>query len=167
MNRKGQIISLDAVIALIIVMLSLGIAFNVMETNSYNLKEEQLFDEVVSVGKAAANLLVSHPEIICKVTFNGKEFAMNNCINTADNVITKKRLGIDGTEYECKLLLKKALTQEEISINTECNVEPTHAKNVYSEKRTVITENDGEFSKLKFEAHNFTEQEITLKVWKR
>lgn len=160
MNR-GQIISLDSVIALIIVMLSLGIVFNVMEIHSYNLKEEQLFEEISSVGKTASALLVSNPDFICKVNAGEKElFSMNNCIDSSKN-ITKEYLGIDGQKYNCELTTNAA-----IQLKTTCNDSPEQAENIYSETREVVF-NKGPISKADFDKKHFPSAIITLKVWKK
>lgn len=164
MKCRGQIISLDAVIALILVMLSLGIVFNVMETNAYDLKETQLFEEISSMGKTAGNLLVSNENIICKVKDGGKElFSMNNCLDLS-KFVRKEYLGIDSQKYSCKLTAEKNQTQKKLK--TACTDNPVSAQNIYSETREIIV-NEGDLTKQKFEELKFKSEKITLKVWKK
>ena len=156
-NSKGQVISLDALMALTIVMLAIGICFNVMETNSYDLKEQQLFQELKSVGNTAGNLLVSNPIITCKVVDGAKElFSMNNCINQTTH-IRKSYLGLT-SEDSCYI---KGL------LNTECTDHPADANNIYSETRKVILDTDGKISKADFEGKHFTITDITIMVWRK
>lgn len=169
MNSKGQIMSLDAVMALAIVMLSLGIAFNVMEANAYNLKEEQLFEELSSVGRSASNLLVSNPEIICKIRDSGgtELFSMNNCLMNGTH-ISKAHLGI-GDEYKCRIDIGIPS-----AVSRECRNVIGDAENVYSETREVAIV-DADFSKPGFNvclgggdcaAFGLQTTSITISVWK-
>lgn len=67
MDRKGQLISMDFIVSLVIVVLGLGILVQSMELNSYYAKDDQIRDELKKVGDTAAVLLVSNPEHICEL----------------------------------------------------------------------------------------------------
>ncbi|MEK6972788.1 MAG: hypothetical protein AABW72_01990 [archaeon] len=133
LHEKGQIFSIDALVALIIATLVLGLTIQIIETQSYNLKQEQVFNELKTVGHNAANLLVSLPDISCDlISEDGTGLTLlNNCID-ADKLknIEKGKLGIP-PNYKCRIKLQGA------QMNA-CKDNDTHAQNIYSEKRIIL-----------------------------
>jgi len=133
-NQNGQIFSIDALVALIIATLVLGITLQVMESQSYNLKQEQVFNEIKTIGHNAANLIVSLPESTCDLMAEDgitKLINLNNCIDSQKlSALTKDSLGIP-TGYSCKI-------GNQTNNMATCNDDPSTATNVYSEKRIVL-----------------------------
>ena len=129
MNKKGQLVSLDAVLSLVVLMLALGYAFRVAEANFYALKQDELIYKTKAVGSAAAELLVTSEEITCKVTTNtGNDFYITNCIDTSKL-----------TNLNQKLLLNNIFgVRVEWSTGNAGDALPSDDRTIYSEKRVVM-----------------------------
>jgi len=65
--KKGQLISLDFLISIILVVLSIGLIMQLSEVENYNFKDKTLRDETYIRGKTAASLLVNSPETTCEL----------------------------------------------------------------------------------------------------
>jgi len=164
MDKRGQLISLDVVLSLVLLTFALAYAFRVAETNFYVLKQEELTYETKAVGSAAAELLVTVPETTCEVTtLTGENFHITNCIDTAklsSATFSFDKLGIDTSRFDARI---------EWSAGSIGNPVPTD-KTIYSEKRVVIIKPGG-LTKSDLEAcfsgSVCTEETITIYVWRR
>ena len=170
MNANGQIFSLDALISLILVILAMGVIFGIMETNSYNLKEHQLFEELQIAGRTAADVLVASPDITCTLTDSSSTelYPITHCIDLAKiNGIVHAQLGLS-SEYKFKIERAGSLLGGE---NTSAQIPM-----IYSEKRTVFFY-DSSNHPLTKQAWNACRignanctlgqpEEITLSVWR-
>lgn len=128
-NRKGQLLSLDAILSLILLMLALGYAFRVAEANFYALKQDELNYEIKAVGSAAAELLVAGEETTCEITtLTGNDFSITNCIDTSKL-----------TNLNQKLLLNNDFgVRVEWPAGNAGDALPIDDRTIYSEKRVVI-----------------------------
>src|SRR3989338_2805353 len=70
MNKNGQIFSLDFIISVILADLAIGLILNFSELTVQNMKENEIFEELQIVGETASDLLVSNPDIVCKLVEN-------------------------------------------------------------------------------------------------
>ncbi|MEW6294752.1 MAG: hypothetical protein AB1467_00455 [Candidatus Diapherotrites archaeon] len=90
---KGQLISLDFLLSLILVVFSIGIVLQIMELTTYTAKEDKLQREVQYAGERAAFLLATNPNITCDLAdvrdFNIVLGSLRNCLT---KVVQKKIL---------------------------------------------------------------------------
>ena len=160
--RKGQLLSLDAVLSLVLLMLALGYAFRVAEANFYALKQDELIYETKAAGSAAAELLTTSEEITCEVTTNtGNNFYITNCIDTSKL-----------TNLNQKLLLNNAFgVRVEWGAGNAGDPLPSDNRTIYSEKRVVMLRN-GSISKAELEqcfqdGSGCSRDTITIYVWRK
>jgi len=78
MDRKGQMITVDFVISLVLFTLAIGYVYRISEADTYRLKEEELFMDLQRIGTAAGERLVSAEELICSI--NGADMRLFNCL---------------------------------------------------------------------------------------
>jgi len=126
MKKKGQVFSLDFMISLIIIILGLGLVIQFAEVKSYDIKDEELFNELKRVGETAGNLIVSNPNTICElVDESGKKIGyLNNCLTS---IFIPPGSGLDESRAiilrnldKGKAILKKDIG---ISDNYKCLIE--------------------------------------------
>mgnify|MGYP000320182975 CR=1 FL=1 len=55
--KKGQIISLDFIISLVLLVMAVGLVMQLSEIENYNFKDKELKDDVMIMGKTAASNL--------------------------------------------------------------------------------------------------------------
>jgi len=171
-NNKGQVFSLDLIIAMTVLVLGIGLLIQFSETRIYEQKENMLWKELESKGQTASALLVSNPEIICSLV--DEEVPANtighmeNCINTSlgiDGRITKENLGLP-SEYEFDI------SGNGISVSSASSA---NAKNVFSETREVFLYagfiGSGVVTKTELEGCMsggacVSPEEITISIWR-
>ena len=135
MNKKGQIVSIDFLLSIILVVFAVGMIIQFTEQNSYIEKQELIFNDLKRVGDTAGTLIVSNPDIVCSLVdnFSGEVIdSLNNCI-PANADINKEVLGIPAG-YECNLTVQ-GIT---FPVN-ECDSAVPTDKDIYSVKREVVT----------------------------
>jgi hypothetical protein len=105
MYKKGQIIAVDFLFALMLVALALGYTFRIAEANNYALKEEELYMDLQRIGTASSDLLVSSPDFTCEITMGGIQY-FPNCINETKLAASdaKDKLGIPA-QYDFNLIV--------------------------------------------------------------
>ncbi|MFA4907200.1 MAG: hypothetical protein WC602_02935 [archaeon] len=140
--RKGQLLSLDLLLSLILITASTGIVLHWTEEQSTLLKEKQFQAQVLQIAELASNNLAANPSIVCELieTDTGNHLAyLNNCIPTKLKNITRQEMGIpDG--FGC--LIDDGGSGA--NLLTDCGNYSTGlaqlgaAKNYYSVKRTVV-----------------------------
>jgi len=85
MNAKGQIVSMDFLLSLILVTLALGLIFRFSEISTYALEENTLQSTLERLGSTAAEKLLHSPDFACKVgTVGGTTatlFHASNCLD--------------------------------------------------------------------------------------
>lgn len=160
--RKGQIFSLDFLLALVIIIACIGLAIQAFELNAYHEKERYVIDELNLVGAMATEKFVTMESIACSVKDTGETeipgFELVNCVDpskvaefTRDAFgfgvwtakVSKASLGIPD-EYNCRAYI---VTPEGIvsliPLIQGCSIDPglvipETVKNVYSIQRKVF-----------------------------
>jgi hypothetical protein len=100
--NKGQLISLDFIMSLILVVIAIGITMQLSEIENYNFKDKQLKDETQIRGKTAAALLVNSPRTTCELVDYRDE---NKIISYISNCLPEFDLALSecgGSEAACK-----------------------------------------------------------------
>ena len=164
MNQKAQMFSLDAVLSLILVMLALGLIFAIQDTSAYNLKEQQVFAELQSVGRGVSTFLVASPDLTCELKdAQGRTlYSLTHCLDSGKQ-ITAQALGLPAG-FDFKI--------EGLTNPIGSNV-PSTADFVYSETRTMVV-HAGSITKAQLEACKTGQagcalgqpKAVVLKVWR-
>jgi len=172
MNSKGQMFSLDLIIAISFVVLAIGLLYQQAELFHYYEKDNALQSELYRIGYNASNQLVGNPDVICPLTTQTGGTIIDylpNCLPSSGvtkDAITKASLGIPD-DYDCSIT--PSISNYCLSSNL-----PGDASNVFSIDRNVVILNSGDsITKAQFEdcinsAVNCALEETTinLKVWK-
>lgn len=176
--QKGQLFSLDFIISMVAVTAAIALLIHGIEVNAYSQKEQELHNELKQVAEAAADLLVSNPDIVCELVENagGEISSLNNCLPLIDQLrISKTNLGISG-DFKCELT-KVSGGQDLDSDSFDCKDDASTAENVASiERQVVVFDGGGQSYKItkaeleaclnKQPACELSEAKIRLKVWK-
>lgn len=167
MSEKGQVITLDMIVALIIIVLAVAYMVQIMEMQQNSALGEmsymRLKDKAISVG----NLLVGNPDNQCELAdANGTVMLMPGTVTP--NAITKQSLGLT-EDYRCNIQ----------GLATECNdVLQPEIKDVFIEKRKVLvcsaTSTPGKITTNELKTARSTtdlsgigpEREVTITIWK-
>jgi hypothetical protein len=165
MNSKGQIFSVDFVLSMILIVLAIGTTLAFLELNAHALKEDEEMRELKAVGETASDLLVSNPEIVCRLVDNSNALIdyLPNCIPN-DGEITKEKLGIPDS-FECEIEIPG------FAGNNECDSTPA-SENSYSVKREIVINPTENLSKKNFNSCTeeqicvLTRQTATLTIWR-
>lgn len=170
MNKRGQIVSLDYVISLILVLLALGLLLNFFELQTVNAKEAQLNSELETLAEGAARLALASPGIACNLTSNdGLKYigVLPNCIPDESGRLTKARIGIP-QGFEC------AIITEPVEIATDCVTVDNDVNNYYSVTRKIVVKTNGpDVTKGQLEkcVNNvnclLTDANLTIVVWRQ
>ncbi|MFH1752131.1 MAG: hypothetical protein ABH821_04310 [archaeon] len=170
-THKGQIMSLDFVLSVVIIALVIGVIVQWQELNAYNLKDAEINNELKRIALNASELAVSSPAIVCEMQGAGGTSLryLNNCIDLEKiDLITKKDLGIP-EDFEC--LIK---TENGSETFTACDDTETKVENKFSFKREIVSIT-GVLSKEEFENCadkeiitncNLVEDNLIIEVWK-
>src|SRR3989338_7711652 len=133
--KKAQVLSLDLLLALIIIVFGLGLLIQSTETRIYSQKQELAQNELETIGKNASMLLAGSPQITCPLTSTDSSIITHlpNCIDLSK--VNSASLGIPsgyafGVFYSTTqiLLAGTAITQ---GANAPANV--------FAEQRAVVT----------------------------
>ena len=106
--KRGQILTLDLILSLIIVFMSIGLMVHYMELNVNSMKDEEMMRELEVIGLSASERLVSAPDIICQMYEKAPPVAIDgyylpNCIyKKTFSDLTRVQLGIPAG-YGCEL----------------------------------------------------------------
>ena len=97
--KKAQIFTLDAIIALVVVVTAIGLIVNAFELKEYNLREEEKFSELKNKAETAALMLAVNENLNCSVGSTG--IKIQNCVyNYGDSI--KSELGLSD-EFKCNI----------------------------------------------------------------
>ncbi|GEM_PF-4475983 len=161
--NKGQLFSVDFLLAIAIVMLAVGVQLKLMQTHAFDAHQSYNQTELEAIGNTAVVLLLTNPTITCQVTntTGAPLFHQPNCINT-NITLTKSQLGIP-SEYDYRITgitftgsdaRTPAATQENIyalDLNTLVNAGPIFKSTLNTCIQTGCPAN---------------RSRITLEVWK-
>lgn len=102
--KKGQIISLDFIMSLVLLVLAIGLAMQLSEVENYNFKDKELKDDTQIMGKTAANILVNSSKLACElVDFRDENRILSyisNCLPDFNFALPYTECG--GSEAACK-----------------------------------------------------------------
>ncbi|MCX6799069.1 MAG: hypothetical protein NTW59_03175 [Candidatus Diapherotrites archaeon] len=158
--RKGQVFTLDLLISLVAATLAIGLLFHTMETRIYNQKGAELSSDLKRVADNAGNMLAASNQIICELRDADSTTHidyLNNCIDTTkiNSSNAKSLMGIpDG--YGARVYFGGTEWGDDL---------PPSDIDFIEETRTVIL-HDGPVFKDAFEAHSFSTEDFTIRVWK-
>jgi len=154
LNNKGQLFSLDLIIAIAIVIFAIGLLYRQAELFQYFSKDSDLQSELYRIGLNASNQLVSNPAIVCQLddsAGNTIDF-LPNCfpqvINPAGmcppgqqmNGVTMESLGIP-EGYGCYVEIQAGFSGagKHCGVKVCDNQSPdSTVKNVFSIERRII-----------------------------
>lgn len=100
-TRKGQIMLLDVLFAVVIIILMFFLLIKFVETDIYKTNVDSRTEELTSVGSLAYQKFLNNPKINCKVKDLQNSFYIPGTINTT-TTITKADLGIP-LDYNCQV----------------------------------------------------------------
>ena len=181
MDKRGQIIAMDFLLSVMVMVLALGLMFQMIELNYYNTKEMGLQEDLARIGETAADLLVSHPDITCDVrvgppgTLDLSDIIgeIPNCIQNGymlgEPVPTKDTLRIP-SEYNCWIGFSDGAQPTGFAF---CNDTGSNsAENIYSSGRIVLV-SDHDFGVKKGDIQQcmnglctLDKKTLIIKVWK-
>jgi hypothetical protein len=172
---KGQVFSLDFLIAIFLIILAIGFILQFYEFSVYNLKEEDERIELHRIGSLASNLLVSSPFIVCELTSNDESTIISflkNCLSIKSGAnpdpswnpsiswnlsnkyageIAKAYIGIP-ENFACKIEIDAPEISGNWHIDTDCVESYTpipENKSVFSIKRKIVIYQDNDTFKVK------------------
>jgi len=159
MNSKGQLFSLDFIIAVALIMLAIGLLYKQAELFQYSQKDDTIQSELYRIGYNASNQLVGNPAITCKLVDDSSQNPgvdpliidyLPNCLPKQKKAvlnpgvgippgqrkklilsITKERLGIP-EGFKCKL------SSQNHVLGAGCSDSPINVANIFSIDRTVV-----------------------------
>lgn len=98
-TKKGQVMLLDVLFAVVIVILMFFLLLKFVETDIYKTNVDSRTEELTSIGSIAYQKFLNNPKINCKVTDSQNSFYLPGTIDTSET-ITKADLGIP-VDYNC------------------------------------------------------------------
>ncbi|HOZ35410.1 MAG TPA: hypothetical protein PLK55_00290 [archaeon] len=98
-TKKGQVMLLDVLFAVVIVILMFFLLLKFVETDIYKTNVDSRTEELTSIGSIAYQKFLNNPKINCKVTDSQNSFYLPGTIDTSET-ITKADLGIPA-DYNC------------------------------------------------------------------
>jgi hypothetical protein len=180
MQSKGQLFSLDLIIAVALVILALGLLYRQAELFQYFQKDDTMQAELYRIGLNASNQLVSNPSIACPLSGSGPTLDyLPNCLPKNQSLLNKAskiNLGIPGN-FDCYI----STVSHAIGQYTGCkNLPPSNAKNVFSIERQVVFMNGASSASISkkelddcikstaaFPCTALEKDTLTLQVWKK
>lgn len=171
-NKKGQVITLDVLFAVVIVILMFFMLFNVVEAKIYRMNSTSINKGFENIGNLAYINLVNNPSINCFAKDTNNSYLILSCFSEMTEVF-KKDLGLSD-EYKCNISWINAGVN--FSLN-ECDdvFNPNNSDYFYSIDFNgfFLTDPSREVSKLDYinsykdiEILEGIEDTFTLRVWK-
>jgi len=148
MNKRGQIFTLDFILAFVLIILTIGFSINYFESSSLNISEQSIRNELKIAAKTASDTLTHSPIVICDLVnvTSGHIDYLPNCLSS-DVTISKRDLGIH-SELNCSVeeIGSSFITFSQPGADEWCdpNNDSSSAKNVVSIDRKVVVKNLGD-----------------------
>ncbi|MCD6433999.1 MAG: hypothetical protein J7L14_00100 [Candidatus Diapherotrites archaeon] len=162
---RGQIFSIDFLIAVGITILAIGLLLAMFELAAYRTRENAEWNLLKLITINAANKILHNEQWTCELVFSDStpSIRLPNCL-TQTTTLDKSAIGIP-SNYECHT--------DGISI-VGCNSSIPNSKNVFTIKRKFVLINKDKISKEEFyvclgkAAGNciMQEKEFKLSVWR-
>ena len=99
--ERGQIFSLDFLISMVVITAAIALLLQATEYNTYNMKEERIYNEMRNVARISANLIVSSNETTCENGVGTGEYLMN-CVDLGGD-FTPIETFLDDSDYEYEI----------------------------------------------------------------
>ena len=164
-KEKGQIFSLDFIIALGIVAMTIGMTLHFYELNVYEQKETTTRNELALIGVNASNLFIDGQRCSENPSDkpSNKGYELIGCTKSPGS-ITKAELMIpDG--FKCSILLDSIVVPQ-------CNDDPTGAKDIIVIQRSFL----GRSGNVKLTDYEsclegntcglYAQKTLAVKIWK-
>lgn len=167
MQKKGQLFSLDFLLAMALVILVIGIALKFSAQFTFDLQEKQEQLALEQAGQTAAMLLLSNPAITCTmVDSTGNALhPINNCIHSQADSIQNTDLGLS-EKFDARVCIEGGSCLKNAEI-------PATAKHLFRTTVSVVLKSNGTVTKG--DVYNCLEpiygacllrsQKIELAVW--
>ncbi|MAG18374.1 MAG: hypothetical protein CL944_02790 [Candidatus Diapherotrites archaeon] len=179
-KTKGQIFSLDFLIAMTLAVLAIGMLLNVYELSAYEIKEARLRNELTAIAINAGNNYLGEysctPSNSGNPSFNDQGYELLGCVDTPNfqGALQKRFLMIPET-FGCYITLVDETNDADAPlIMGDCSDDaPEDAENVLVIKREFLSGNN--INKDDFDncitsgtncPYDSTINELTIKVWK-
>jgi|GEM_PF-1062426 len=166
-NKKGQVMVLDVVFAIILIILIFFLLFRWTEIKTYQSIDDRQKTELNYISKTAFISLTENHSINCYAFDNDNYYLISSCFGE-DSVISKNNLGIP-INYKCNFAI------DGFSITTnDCNdaFVPSTTSNYFSIDFNVTTNTNRQLNKISYLANildkssTLDEHEATLVIWK-
>lgn len=106
-NAKGQIYSLDFLIAAGLLVLAIGMLLNYYETSTYQAKEARTKNELNAIALTAGNI-ISAKANCAETAFGNQGYLVYGCIDPDDlSTLTKGQLLVP-FEFKCQVMLNNS-----------------------------------------------------------
>ncbi|VVB74284.1 Uncharacterised protein [uncultured archaeon] len=129
--HKGQMFSMDFLIAAVIVIMAFGLLTAAMEINFYNKKQSQLYEVMKQKAQTAAIALVNSPDYDCNI--GSLELAYSIDLNKAAGISEsdfKNRLGLK--DYNANISFRDLANGGNIIVQKIINDSITDSNNIAS-----------------------------------
>lgn len=167
--EKGQLFSLDFMMAMAITVLAIGLLLNFYELNVYEAKEARINNEIQLVATTAANLLLESNR--CNTNFEDQGYKLYGCTDESGfDSLTKQQLMIP-KGFNCFITIDgPPITTPIPNCSTDA---PSDTQTVVSIERTFIS-GTGIIDKASFEncidgscsGGTMAPKTLILKIWK-
>ena len=165
--QRGQIFSLDFLIAMGLAMLAMGMLLNYYETTANAEKEQRLQNEFVSVATNASALMLESSR--CTTNFSAKGYKVYGCAEPGGFANMSKPALMVPSIFHCNISWSAEVVN---STNVECNETlPTDSTSIASVERKFLAPISGltkaDYQKcIKGPCNAYDEYTLTVKVWK-
>lgn len=177
-NEKGQIYSLDFLIAAGLLVLAIGILLGIFETSTYHGKEARVKNELNAVALTASNALLGSNKCPLDNTLPGLNFSTQGyrvygCYNTNTFANATKSQLLVPAKFKCRIEINGAPTTSD-SDGCQDILDVDAVADVASVERTFLSPITASLTKKDYErciaapgctTYGNTENKITVKVW--
>ncbi len=171
MNQKGQLFTIDLLLAFGIILLGVGLQMKMVQNTSFDQHEQINQIELETVGQTALILLVTNPENTCEVWDTTRLFYLKNCVATEKvKTRSKSAFGIpDGYGYQFII----TTLPSSILDTMDDSIPPGTAPNLYVTHIDAMMDNtaSGQLSKAQLDNCQQTgcptqQKTISIKIWR-
>ncbi len=163
-KKKGQIIVLDVLFAVVLLIFLFFIVSKLAEVKIYENISDARAEELEEIGSLVYDRLVNNPLINCYVADSNNYYLLRSCI-AEDSEIKKEYLGMPDN-YKCKV------TFDSLSVMpNECSDDDTDVEEYFYIKQNIFTNNERQINKAFHKqkvlgTSSYASEEMTIKVWR-
>ena len=165
-SQKGQLFSLDFIIAIALTVLAMGMLLHFYEIAVYGEKEAQIQNEMNLIAFTASNVMLGTNECNLENAFEDQGYRLHGCSRTTNFAsITKSELLVpDG--FGCYITLDGAATTSDCTTNETSKDAVVLERAFLAQSGGSITKEDYEKCIAGFSCPGFTKSSLIVKVWK-